>query len=69
MLPLINYKGTSILYCADLMPSLAHISLPWVMAYDMRPLDTLTEKEMILKDIRMILIVVEWILKHQEILE
>lgn len=50
MLPLINYKGTSILYCADLMPSLAHISLPWVMAYDMRPLDTLTEKEMILKD-------------------
>jgi hypothetical protein len=29
---------------------LAHISLPWVMAYDMRPLDTLTEKEMILKD-------------------
>jgi glyoxylase-like metal-dependent hydrolase (beta-lactamase superfamily II) len=45
MLPLIEYNGQHILYCADLVPSLAHVSLPWVMAYDMRPLDTLAEKE------------------------
>ncbi|MBL7766014.1 MAG: MBL fold metallo-hydrolase [Chitinophagaceae bacterium] len=48
MLPLIQYKGQSILYCADLVPSMAHISLPWVMAYDMRPLETLNEKETLL---------------------
>jgi glyoxylase-like metal-dependent hydrolase (beta-lactamase superfamily II) len=50
MLPLINYNGTPILFCADLLPSVTHISLPWVMAYDMRPLDTLREKTKILNE-------------------
>ena len=50
MLPLINYNGQGILYCADLLPSLAHLSLPWVMGYDMRPLNTLEEKERLLKE-------------------
>lgn len=45
MLPLINYNGTTILYMADLLPSVAHIPLPYVMAYDMFPLITLEEKE------------------------
>lgn len=45
MLPLIPYQDKKILYCADLVPSMAHVSMPWVMAYDMRPLDTLSEKE------------------------
>ncbi|MDB5117341.1 MAG: ytnP 2 [Mucilaginibacter sp.] len=45
MLPLINYKGRQILYMADLMPSIGHIPLPYVMAYDMFPLKTLTEKK------------------------
>lgn len=49
MLPLISYKGRKILYCADLIPSLGHLPLPYVMAYDMRPLETLTEKEQLLK--------------------
>lgn len=49
MLPRIRYKNTEILFCADLIPSAAHVSLPWVMAYDMRPLDTLSEKERFLK--------------------
>jgi glyoxylase-like metal-dependent hydrolase (beta-lactamase superfamily II) len=48
MLPLINYKDQKILFCADLIPSMAHISLPWVMGYDMRPLNTLEEKERLL---------------------
>lgn len=48
MLPLISYKGNKILYCADLMPSFAHIPLPYIMGYDVRPLQTLKEKETIL---------------------
>jgi glyoxylase-like metal-dependent hydrolase (beta-lactamase superfamily II) len=50
MLPLINYNGQKIFYCADLVPSAAHISLPWVMGYDMRPLDTLNEKQKVFQD-------------------
>lgn len=48
MLPLLSYKGQRILYAADLVPSRAHIPLPWIMSYDMRPLQTLAEKENIL---------------------
>jgi glyoxylase-like metal-dependent hydrolase (beta-lactamase superfamily II) len=48
MLPLITYKNTKILYCADLMPSYAHIPLPYIMGYDVRPLETLKEKELLL---------------------
>lgn len=44
MLPQIEYKGHTILYMADLLPSVAHIPIPYVMAYDMRPLNTLSEK-------------------------
>lgn len=49
MLPMIPYKDRLIVYCADLIPSAAHVSLPWVMAYDMNPLDTLSEKREILE--------------------
>lgn len=45
MLLQIDYNGKTLLYCADLIPSAAHISMPWIMAYDMRPLDTIDEKE------------------------
>ena len=50
MLPQVKYNNTTLLYCADLMPSTAHVSLPWVMAYDMRPMDTLTEKHKLLTE-------------------
>jgi hypothetical protein len=46
MLPAIEYKGHKIVFCADLLPSVGHIPLPYVMAYDMRPLITLEEKRM-----------------------
>jgi len=49
MLPMIPYNGRTLIYCADLMPSVAHITLPWVMAYDMQPLHTLKEKQEILE--------------------
>lgn len=49
MLPLVKYKGQQILYMADLVPSLGHLPIPYVMGYDVRPLLTLSEKEQILK--------------------
>lgn len=45
MLPQINYKGKTIMYMADLLPAAAHIPVPYVMAYDTRPLQTLNEKK------------------------
>jgi len=50
MLPLINYKGKQLLYMADLLPSIGHLPMPYVMAYDMFPLQTLTEKKIILTE-------------------
>jgi glyoxylase-like metal-dependent hydrolase (beta-lactamase superfamily II) len=50
MLPCINYKGKTIIFMADLLPSVAHIPLPYVMAYDMFPLTTLTEKKIFLTE-------------------
>jgi len=48
MLPVIQYKGKTIVYVADLLPSVGHIPLPYVMAYDMFPLTTLKEKKIFL---------------------
>ena len=48
MLPIIKYKEHTIAYMADLIPSAAHIPIPYVMGYDTRPLETLKEKETIL---------------------
>jgi glyoxylase-like metal-dependent hydrolase (beta-lactamase superfamily II) len=45
MLPKINYKNKTIVFVADLLPSAGHIPLPYLMAYDVRPLLTLKEKE------------------------
>jgi glyoxylase-like metal-dependent hydrolase (beta-lactamase superfamily II) len=48
MLPHIKYKGKTIVYMADLLPSAGHIPLPYVMGYDTRPLITIEEKEQFL---------------------
>lgn len=45
MIPHISYKGKTVVFMADLLPSHAHIPLAWVMGYDTRPLLTLNEKE------------------------
>src|SRR5579872_2651171 len=50
MLPLIGYKGRKLLYMADLLPSVGHLPIPYVMAYDMFPLTTLNEKKIFLKE-------------------
>ena len=48
MIPIIKYKGKSIAFMADLLPSVGHIPLPYVMGYDTRPLKTLNEKSFFL---------------------
>ena len=50
MLPQIKYKGKTIVFMADLLPSAGHIPLPYVMAYDMFPLTTLNEKKLFLTE-------------------
>ncbi|MBL6448884.1 MBL fold metallo-hydrolase [Fulvivirga sp. 29W222] len=50
MIPKIKYKDKVIVFAADLLPSTGHIPLPYVMGYDTRPLLTLSEKEVFLKE-------------------
>ena len=48
MIPYIHLpNGNTLVFCADLMPSHHHIPMPYVMAYDIRPLETLKEREML----------------------
>jgi glyoxylase-like metal-dependent hydrolase (beta-lactamase superfamily II) len=48
MIPIIKYKGKTICFMADLLPTAGHLPLPFVMGYDTRPLLTLDEKELFL---------------------
>ncbi|NNK40017.1 MAG: MBL fold metallo-hydrolase [Winogradskyella sp.] len=45
MIPMIKYKGKTLCFMADLLPTAGHLPLPFVMGYDTRPLLTLNEKE------------------------
>ncbi|KAA9325934.1 MBL fold metallo-hydrolase [Hymenobacter busanensis] len=49
MLPVVTYKGRTLAFVADLIPSAGHLPLPYVMSYDVRPLQTLSEKELLLE--------------------
>jgi len=48
MIPHIKYQEKTIVFMADLLPSVGHIPIPYVMGYDTRPLITLKEKEIFL---------------------
>lgn len=50
MLPKIKYKGKTVVFMADLLPSVGHIPLPYVMGYDTRPLITMDEKAKFLEE-------------------
>ena len=50
MLPQLTYGGRTIVFMADLLPSVWHLPMPWIMAYDMFPLTTLTEKKAFLEE-------------------
>ncbi len=44
MIPIVNYKGRKVAFCADLIPSVGHLKLPYIPSYDVRPLVTMQEK-------------------------
>mgnify|MGYP005853947043 CR=1 FL=1 len=50
MIPIIQYKGQTLVFAADLLPTAGHVPLPFVMGYDTRPLLTLKEKKVFLKE-------------------
>jgi glyoxylase-like metal-dependent hydrolase (beta-lactamase superfamily II) len=49
MLPHIDYNDKTIVFCADLLPTVGHIPLPYVTGYDTRPLLSMDEKYKFLK--------------------
>ncbi len=50
LIPLIWYRNTTVAFMADLIPSAAHLPVPYVMSYDIRPLDTMKEKKTFLQE-------------------
>ena len=50
MLPQLKYKDRTIVFAADLLPTVGHIPLPYVMSYDMFPLTTLEERKSFFKE-------------------
>lgn len=51
IMPKIKYNEKTYLFIADTVPSHAHIPIPYVMGYDVRPLQTMSEKETLLKQV------------------
>ena len=49
MIPHLKYKGKTLVFMADLLPTAGHLPLPFVMGYDTRPLLTLPEKQTFLE--------------------
>jgi len=45
LLPLFEGEGGGLLFVGDLIPTMAHLPVPWIMAYDVAPLVTLEEKK------------------------
>jgi len=50
IIPMISFKGKTIVFVADLFPFRAHLPLPYIMSYDVEPLITLKEKEEFLEE-------------------
>jgi hypothetical protein len=50
LIPKIQYKDKAIVFMADLLPSVGHLPIAYVMGYDMAPLLTLQEKESFLEE-------------------
>ncbi len=42
--------GADLVYCGDLFPTRSHLALPWTMAYDLFPLQTLEAKRALLTE-------------------
>ena len=51
MIPKITYKGYDLVFSADLIPTVGHIPVPYIMGYDIRPLTTMNEKAVFLEEV------------------
>jgi glyoxylase-like metal-dependent hydrolase (beta-lactamase superfamily II) len=58
IIPIIEYAGRPVIFCADLIPSSHHVPVHYVMGYDVRPLESMTEKQDIMN----------WAVEHNGIL-
>jgi len=47
-LPKISDGKTTLFYCCDLVPTTSHIPYPYIMGFDIRPLETLKDKKLYL---------------------
>jgi glyoxylase-like metal-dependent hydrolase (beta-lactamase superfamily II) len=50
MIPIIKYKGKTLVYAGDLFPTVAHIPVIWNMSYDIESLKSIDEKDRMLKE-------------------
>ena len=50
MIPKISYKNKTLVFAADLIPTVGHIPVPYIMGYDIRPLISMDEKSGFLRD-------------------
>jgi glyoxylase-like metal-dependent hydrolase (beta-lactamase superfamily II) len=46
----IESEGRTAVFAADLMPTLAHVDPPWIMGYDLYPLDTLAARKRVMTE-------------------
>lgn len=51
MIPKITWKGHDLVFTADLIPTIGHIPVPYIMGYDIRPLTTMKEKAVFLNEV------------------
>ena len=47
--PIVSDGSNKLFYGADIFPMVAHIPIPWVMAYDVQPVLTMEEKQKLLQ--------------------
>ena len=50
IIPFIHFEGHTLVFMADLIPSVAHLPLVWNMSYDIEPMVTIQEKEAFLRE-------------------
>lgn len=50
IIPFINYKGNTLVFMADFIPTAFHFPLPYIVSYDTRPLVSMAEKEKFLNE-------------------
>ncbi len=50
MLPVITNENQTFVYCADLIPTIHHLSLSYIIAYDIQPLETIKERSSLIEE-------------------